>query len=120
MKANQICPTGSHYHLVDRNCQTFVQGLSTIIERTPETLNMTEREATRRFCFDFSRLIRVLGGLPERARDGMPESVREYIDRMKRWLLTMLRQNIGVCITLILPYLIDRSGPMLDEIFRML
>jgi hypothetical protein len=120
IKANQVLPTGSHYHLVDRNCQTFVQGLSAKIERTPQTLNMTEREATHRFCFDYERLIRILCSLPERARDGMPESVREYIDRMKRWLLTLLSGNIGVSVGLMLPYLVALDWPELDQILKML
>jgi hypothetical protein len=119
-KVPLVCPAGSHYHLINSNCQEFVQKLSDSIERTPETANMTERATTNRFGDAFGRLIRSLGYLPEEARRDAPESVRQYIERMARWLLMLLRQNAGRMIGAALPYLIDISWPVLDGIFKML
>lgn len=122
-KASQLCPNGSHYDLINRNCQTFVQSLSESIVRTPLTANMTGPATTSwtaTFGSDMNRFLRNLGWIPQQASDHVPESVKQWIGRMQRFILRCLMGNALGLLNEILPYLVDISWPMLEGIFEML
>lgn len=83
------------YHLFERNCQSFVTDLASRIPRTELTATMIDQASIKlaeRTAGSFRKLLETLSLAPEAVVSNAPEQIRDFIARMKHWLLRFLCQ----------------------------